>query len=168
MNSRPMILRFSSGSRTPASASRKRSWASTTLRLTPGRGHEVAFDLLGLALAEQAVVDEHAGELVADGALHERGGDGGVDPAGQPADDPAVADLGPDRGDLLLDDVGHRPGRSDPGELVEEVLEHGLAVLAVQHLRVELHAGEARWASSNAATGAPSLRATTRTPGARR
>ena len=35
MNSRPMILRFSSGSLTPASASRKRFWASTTCSETP-------------------------------------------------------------------------------------------------------------------------------------
>ena len=35
MNSRPMILRFSSGSLTPASASRKRFSASTTCRSTP-------------------------------------------------------------------------------------------------------------------------------------
>ena len=35
MNSRPMILRFSSGSVTPARARRKVSAASTTLRSTP-------------------------------------------------------------------------------------------------------------------------------------
>ena len=29
-----------------------------------------------------------------------------------------------------------------PGDVVEEVLEHRLAVLGVQHLGVELHAGE--------------------------
>ena len=46
-------------------------------------------DLLGLALAQQPVVDEHAGQLVADGPLHERRGDRGVDAAGQAADRPA-------------------------------------------------------------------------------
>ena len=53
-------------------------------------------DLLALVLAHQAVVDEHARELVADRAVHEQRGDGGVDPAGEPADDAAVADLGAD------------------------------------------------------------------------
>ncbi len=76
-----------------------------------GRRDEVTLHLLGLALAEQAVVDEHAGELVAHGTVHQSSGHRRVDPAGQPADHPAVADLGPDRRDLLVDDVGHRPGR---------------------------------------------------------
>jgi hypothetical protein len=83
------------------------SFASTTTRARPRSRDEVALDLLGLALAQQAVVDEDAGELVADGPLHERGGDRGVDAAGQPADHPLVADLLADRGDLVVDDVGH-------------------------------------------------------------
>ena len=58
-------------------------------------------DLVALALAHQPGVDEHARELRADGPVHERGGDRRVDAAGQRADHPAVADLGPDRGDLL-------------------------------------------------------------------
>ena len=92
MNSRPMILRFSSGSRTPSSASRKIFDASTTLR-TPGRRHEVALDLLGLALAQQSVVDEHTGQLVTDRPLHERRRDRRVDAAGQTTDGLLVADL---------------------------------------------------------------------------
>ena len=39
------------------------------------------------------MVDEDAGELVADGAVDERGGDRRVDAPGQPADDLLVADL---------------------------------------------------------------------------
>ena len=56
------------------------------LQLDAGGGDEVALDLLGLALAHQPVVDEHAGQPVADGALDERGGDRGVDAAGEAAD----------------------------------------------------------------------------------
>ena len=52
-------------------------------QLHAGRGDEVLLDLLGLALAQQPVVDEHAGELVADGPLDERSGHGRVDAAGQ-------------------------------------------------------------------------------------
>ena len=84
-----MILRFSSGSMTPASASRKRFVGVDDVQVDAGRGDEVALDLLGLALAQQAVVDEDAGELVADRALHERRRDRGVDAAGEPADRPA-------------------------------------------------------------------------------
>ena len=61
------------------------------MQVDAGGGHEVALDLLGLALAQQPVVDEHAGELVADGALHERGGHGGVDAAGEAADGAAAS-----------------------------------------------------------------------------
>ena len=48
---------------------------------------EQAQHLLGLALAEQAVVDENAGEALADGQVDQHGGDRGVDAAGQGAND---------------------------------------------------------------------------------
>ena len=86
MNSRPMILRFCSGSVTPASAARNRSAASTTLQPDAGRRDVVLLDLLGLARPQQPVVDEDAGELVADGPVHQRRRDRRVDAAGQPAD----------------------------------------------------------------------------------
>ena len=58
---------------------------------------------------------------------------------------------------------------AQPGDVVQEVLEHLLTVLGVQHLGVELHAGAARGRrSSNAATGAPSVVAVTAKPSAAR
>ena len=113
MNSRPMVLRLVSGSVTPASASRNRSRRVHGVQLRPGGGHEVLLHLLGLARPQQAVVDEHAGQLVADRPLDQRGRDRRVDAAGQPADHPPVADLLTDRRDLLVDDVGDRPARGD-------------------------------------------------------
>ena len=62
-----------------------------------------------LVLAQQAVVDEHAGEPVAERAVHDQRGDGGVDSARQPADRAAVADLLADQRDLLVDDRRRRP-----------------------------------------------------------
>ena len=108
-----------------------------------GRVDEVLLDLLGLALAQQPVVDEDAGELVADGLLHQGCCDGGVDAAGERAEDPVLADLLADRRDEVVDDVGRGPVGRDAGALPEEVLEHPLALLAVQHLGVPLHAVEA-------------------------
>ena len=107
-------------------------------------GDEVALDLLGLALAQQAVVDEHAGEAVPDRTLYDGRGHRRVDTTGQPADRPSgVTDLLADALDLLLDDVHHRPGRPAARDLQQEVLEHPLAVLGVQHLGMPLHPGEA-------------------------
>jgi hypothetical protein len=53
--------------------------------------------LSGLVLAHQAVVDEDAGQLVADRLVDQHRGDGGIDAARQPADHPALADLRADR-----------------------------------------------------------------------
>ena len=117
MNSRPMILRFSSGSVTPASAVEELLGGVDDVQLDAGGGDEVALDLLGLALAQQPVVDEHAGELVADGPLHERRGDRGVDAAGQPADGPARRR--PARGSRATCSstmLTHGPGRAAAGD----------------------------------------------------
>ena len=143
MNSRPMILRLVSGSETPARALRNRSGLVGDVELDAGGGDEVAFHLLGFALAQQPVVHEDAGQLVADGALHQRGGHGGVDAAGQSADDPGVADLLADPLHLLFDNVARGPVGLQPGAVEEEVLQHLLAVVRVLDLRVPLHAEQA-------------------------
>ncbi len=95
--------------------------------------------LLGLVLAQQPVVDEHAGELVADRLVHEERRHRRVDAARQPADDPLGADLRTDALDLLLDHGGGRPRRRRAHDVVEEVLQDLLPVRRVHHLGVELH-----------------------------
>src|SRR5205085_1375429 len=65
----------------------------------------VGLHLFRLTGTQQPVVDEHAGELVADRLVDEGRGDRGVHAAGQAADDLPVADPGADGGDLFLDDV---------------------------------------------------------------
>ena len=96
--------------------------------------------LLGLVLAQEAVVDEHARELVADRLVHEERRDRGVDASGQPADDPLGADLGADPLDLLLDHSRRRPCRGRAGDVVEEALQHPLALGRVDDLGMELDA----------------------------
>ena len=124
----------------PASLSMKRACAWTCTSGTWKRAVERLDDLLGLALAQQAVVDEHARELVADRPVHEQRGDRRVDAAGERAEHALAADLRADALDLLLDHGRRRPRRRGARDLVEEVLEHGLAVRRVHDLGMELHA----------------------------
>ena len=63
-----------------------------------GRG--TPHDLLALVLAHDAVVDEHAGQLVADRRVHEQRRDGRVDAAAQAADD--LARRRPARGSAAI------------------------------------------------------------------
>ena len=101
-------------------------------------------DLLGLALAHQAGVDEDAGELLADRLVDQDGGDRAVDAAGEAADDLGVADPGADRRDRLVLVGGHGPVAGEAGE-VGEVLQdpgavHGVVDLGVEHHGVEVAA----------------------------
>ena len=86
MNSSPMRLRFSSGSVTPASRARKRSCACDVDERHAEALAEGLDDLRRLVAAEQAVVDEDARELVADGLVDEQRRDRAVDAAREPAE----------------------------------------------------------------------------------
>ena len=105
------------------SASRNWSVASTWMRFRAIGAFEGAHDALRLLAAEEAVVDEDAGELVADGAVDESGRDGGVDAAGEGADDAAVAHLLPYARHAFLDEVARRPEPAAVADVVQEVLD---------------------------------------------
>ena len=87
---RPMILRFCSGSVTPASAVRNRCSASTRITRTPRCSANVLHHLIAFAQTQQAVIDEHADELIADRAMQQRSDDRGVHATGQPEQHLAV------------------------------------------------------------------------------
>ena len=109
MNVSPMRMRFVSGSVTPSSRARKRSRGVDVHERHLEVLAERLDDLLGLVLAHEAVVDEHARQLVADGAVHEQRGHGRVDAAREAADHARVADLRADQLDLLVDHGQRRP-----------------------------------------------------------
>jgi hypothetical protein len=88
------------------------------------------------------VIDEHAGELVAHGVLHQGRGDRGVDPTGQSADRALAAELRPHRRDRLVEDLGYRPARLATRDLVQELFERPLAERGVHDFGVVLHAGQ--------------------------
>ena len=137
------MRRLRSGSSTP-----RELLDEPLLRLDVDERHvEVALERLdhlpGLGGAQQAVVDEDAGQPVADRLVHEQRGDGGIDAAGEAADHALAADLRADALDLLLDHSRGRPRGRRAGDVVEEGLEQVLAARRVHHLRMELDAVEA-------------------------
>src|SRR4028119_356473 len=96
--------------------------------------------LLGLVLAQEPVVHKDARKVVPDGPVDEHGRRRGVDPAGEAADGPPVADLPPYPLDGVGDDVDGCPVRLAAARLEEEVLEDLHPVLGMPDLRVELDA----------------------------
>ena len=104
---------------------------------------ERSLDLVALVLAQQTVVDKNARELIADRLRQQRGRDRGIHTAGKCQQHLAVADLGADRLNGLAHEVAHRPVAGRAADFIQEVAQHGLAILGVIDLRVELHAIEA-------------------------
>ena len=98
---------------------------------------------LAFILAQQAMVDENAGELIANGAMDERRGDRGIDTAGQAEDDFLAAHLFADAGDGLVDVVAHDPIRLRAANVEHKAIEDGPALHGVRDFGVELHAVEA-------------------------
>ncbi len=98
---------------------------------------EQAHDLLGLAQPHQPMVDEDAGELIADRFVDEDRGDRAVDPARQAADHPAHPDLIADVSDLGVAKAGHRPVAGAAANVAHEIGEQLAAVGGVHDLGVE-------------------------------
>ena len=94
-------------------------------------------DGLGFVEPQHAVVDEHAGELVADGFVDQHRGDRGIDAAGKAADHPALADLGADLLDRLFAERAHGPVAGEAGNLADEIADQLGAVGRVHHFGVE-------------------------------
>ena len=138
------ILRFSSGSLTPVEPREEALLRLRRGRAGRGSGRRTSRPPARPRSAQEPVVDEDAGELVADGLVDEQRGDRGVDAAGEPADHALAPDLRADPLDLLLDHGGGRPRGRRAGDVVEEVLQHLLAVRRVHDLGVELDAVEPR------------------------
>ena len=94
-------------------------------------------DGLGFVEPQHAVIDEHAGELVADRFMDQHRGDGGIDAAGEAADHLALADLRADLFDRLLAEGAHGPVAGEAGDLADEIADQFCAVGRVHHFGVE-------------------------------
>ena len=78
-------------------------------KIQPQLVAEILLHVLEFVLAQDAVVDEHACELITDRTVNERRGHRRVDAAGEAADHLALADLLADPPDHLLAERRHRP-----------------------------------------------------------
>src|SRR5712664_3184611 len=97
-------------------------------------------DDLRLASAQEAVVDEDARKLVADGLVDERGGHARVHPAAQAENDPFAAYLRADFRHGLVHVVAHRPLTAAAADVVNEVADDLRAAWGVRHFVMELEA----------------------------
>jgi hypothetical protein len=97
-------------------------------------------DLIALVQPQQAGVDEHAGQLRADGLVQQGRDDGGVDAARQAQHDLVRTDALPDLGDAVFDDVARGPQGAAAADLVDEALQDPAALAGMGDLRMELQA----------------------------
>ena len=95
-------------------------------------------DIFELVLAEQAVVDENAGQVVADGLVEEHAGDGRIDAAAQAEDDLVVSDLRAQLGDGRFDEGIRGQVTLAAADPEDEVAQHPGAFGRVEHFRMEL------------------------------
>ena len=121
MNVLPMILRLRSGSVTPLSRGKKQFRGVLVLQLDFEMPPENLLHHFRLARAQQAVVDENAGELVADGLVQQRRRDAGIHAAAQAENHLFLADLRADFLDGLLDVIAHRPVLAAAADAVDEI-----------------------------------------------
>ena len=101
---------------------------------------EGGVDLVAFAFAHEAGVDEHTGQLIANGFVHERCSNRRVDAARQCAEHLLRADLGLDGCDLSFNDGRMGPRSRQRTHVVQEALNQVLAVDGVLDFWVELHA----------------------------
>ncbi len=97
-------------------------------------------DLVALAVAQQAGVDEDAGQLVADRPVQQGRHHRRVDTARQTENDLVLADPRAHLGDRRVDDIGRGPLRAATADLVQEAREDRRALQRVRDLGMKLQA----------------------------
>ena len=137
-----MVLRFCSGSVTPVERAEEQLFRLNVHERDVVAVAEQRHDLLRLAEPQQAVVDEHAGELLADRLVDQHRRHRRVDAAGQAADHPALADLLADLLDRLVAERAHGPVAAAADDLADEIAQQRRAVRRVHDLEMELRGVE--------------------------
>jgi hypothetical protein len=120
----------------------------TPLRIDANHAHthvlrESGHHLIGLAEAQQPMIDEHTGELGADGAMQERRQHRGIDSSGEPQQHPVGTHLPANTRHAVLDDVARRPGGRAAGDLPHEPPQDFAALQGMRHLGMKLQGVQA-------------------------
>src|ERR1017187_9511659 len=92
------------------------------------------------SVAQQSVVHENAGELVADRFMQQRRYHGRIDTAAQPEHDFCIAHLSPHPFARFLDERAHRPIHCAMADVIDKVLQNLLAARGVRDFRMKLQA----------------------------
>ncbi len=98
----------------------------------------VVHHLLEFVLAQHAVVDEDAGETVADGTVEQDGSHRRIDTAGETEDDAVVAQLLFEFCHGGVDKRGSTPLLTGAADVDHEILQQQRALQGVKHLGMEL------------------------------
>ncbi len=104
---------------------------------------QILLDIDEFVFAQNTVVDEDAGELAADGLVHQDRGYRGVDAAREPADHVARADLFANRRNGGLDKVCWSPVAASAADGKDKILEKILPQGCVVDLGMKLHGPDA-------------------------
>ena len=108
-----------------------------------GAAGEGRLHLLALAEAQQAVIDENAGEAITDGPFDERRRDAGIDSAGEPEHHPIHTHLAADQRHALIDDAGRCPSAVAAADVAGKAAHQLGAATGLGDFGVELHTIEA-------------------------
>ena len=111
---------------------------------------QVALDALKLVFAQHAVIYKNAGELVADGLVHQHRSHRRIDAAGEPADYVPAAHLLANLGHGTLDKVGGGPVSARAANVEHKVFDQLRSERRVVHFGMELHGPDALFLVGNA------------------
>ena len=91
-----------------------------------------------LARAQQSVIDKNAGQLIADGLMHQRRGHRRIHTATETQDDAAFTDLLANLAARTFNERTHRPLRFTTANSMNEIFENHLSTGGMRDLRMKL------------------------------
>src|SRR5690554_1864108 len=95
--------------------------------------------LIAFVQAQQAIIHEHAGQLVTNGLVQQRGGDRGINATGQAQQYLVGTHLLANLTNGVVHDLGRGPQGLTTGDGQDKVLEDALALQSVSDFRMELN-----------------------------